>query len=209
MQGMSAADMPSLVGAETRDKTGSTPMTADLRALDKLVPVMQRLSIPPPIWISPPSRGVGYWTISSHVQDRPRRVTYLVDPERAVVESAPGFGDLNIVDQVVNVGVAAHEGQLFGRLNQAILLLNAAALLLLSASATLLWWSRRPAGSLGAPPPSTDTGFSLPLMAAIAALAIALPLFGLSLMLMLAVERMLLRRFRSARLWLGFGPFEV
>lgn len=84
-----------------------------------------------------------------------------------------------------------HEGQFFGRLNQAILLLNATALLLL-ASATVMWWRRRPGDALGAPAPMARPRFSAILLVAILALSASLPLFGLSLLLVLVTERTLL-----------------
>jgi uncharacterized iron-regulated membrane protein len=45
--------------------------------------------------------------------------------------------------------------------------------------------------------------FSALLLVAILALSALLPLFGLSLLLVLAAERTLLRRLPSARRWLG------
>ncbi len=102
--------------------------------------------------------------------------------------------------------IATHEGQLFGRLNQIILLLNAACLLLMAASAVVMWWSRRPADVLGAPPPAARPRFSALLALSIAGLTLLLPLFGLSLILVWLAERLILRRIPGARDWLGLQP---
>ena len=51
------------------------------------------------------------------------------------------------------MGISAHEGHLFGWINQAIGVFTALSLILVSVSAVILWWSRRPEGILGAPKP--------------------------------------------------------
>jgi len=209
MPGMTADEMTAMSPAATEEGRPEERQTADLQALDKVIPVAARLRPPPPVWISPPAEGLRDWTISSHIQNRPLRVTYTVAPDSGAVTGTDDFADKNIVDKVVNVVIAAHEGQLFGRLNQAILLLNAACLMLVAISAAVMWWRRRPAGRLGAPPPAAQPRFSALLTAAIVALALLLPLFGLSLLLVLAIDRTLLRRFPAARSWLGLAPHEV
>lgn len=136
-------------------------------------------------------------------------MTYSVAPDRGVVTSKHGCADLNVVDRVVNISVAAHEGQLLGWLNQAILLLNAAGSLVLTVSATVLWLRRRPGKSLGAPAPTSRPSFSVPLVLAIAVLAVLLPMFGASLVLVLVLDRTFLRWLPSLRHWLGLRPIEA
>jgi len=208
MPGMTAAEMLAMSPAANQEGQPAQRLTADLQALNKLIPVAAALRPPPPVWISPPAQGLRDWTISSHVQNRPLRVTYTVDPDSGVVTGADDFAAKNIVDKVVNIVIAAHEGQLFGRLNQAILLLNAACLMLMAISAAVMWWRRRPADRLGAPPPAAQPRFSALLAITIVALALLLPLFGLSLLLVLAIDRTLPRRLPAATRWLGLAPRE-
>lgn len=205
MPGMTAAEMAEMSPA-AQEARSEERLAVDLQALDKLVPVAARLHIPRPIWISPPAPGIRDWTISSQVQNRPLRVTYTVAPDSGVVTGIDDFADKNIVDRVVNVMIATHEGQLFGRINQAILLVVAAALVIVTISATVMWWRRRPAGMLGAPPEAAQPQFSTLLTVAIAALSLLLPLFGLSLALVLMIDRMLLPRLPGVRCWLGRAP---
>lgn len=188
---------------------GMDPAGTALKALDELLPLAVGLQVPRPVWISPPAQGSEDWTISSHAQNRPLRVTYTVAADGAGVTATQLFGNLNIVDKVVNVSVAAHEGQLFGWINQAILLLNAVGILLVTVSATVMWLRRRPSHSLGAPPPTSRPTFAAPLVIVIAALAMLLPMFGLSLLVVAAVERTFMRRLPAVRRWLGLAPPEV
>jgi len=206
MPGMSGAEMAAMAPAAHAPHEGQAGGPGpDLRPLDTMVALSARLPVPRPLWISPPARGLMDWTISSHVQNRPRRVTYTVDPANGTVTGRTGFGDQNIVDQVVNVAIASHEGQLFGRINQAILLLNAAGLLLVAISAVTMWWRRRPASSLGAPLAAARPVFSCLLAVLIVVLAVLLPMFGLSLLVVLAIERAVLRKLPRTRDWLGLA----
>lgn len=211
MPGMSPGEMASMehsAGAAQPGRSSALSGSA-LNALDTLLPLAVGLQVPRPVWISPPARGTEDWTISSHAQNRPLRVTYTVAADGAGVTATQVFDDLNIVDKVVNVSVAAHEGQLFGWLNQAILLLNALGVLVVTASATVMWLRRRPSHSIGAPPPTSRPHFAAPLVIAISALAVLLPMFGLSLCLVLAVDRIFIRRLPAARRWLGLLPPEI
>lgn len=145
MPGMTAEEMAAMSPSPSETQATEGQPTPDLQALDKLVPVAASLHAPRPVWISPPAAGLRDWTISSHVQNRPLRVTYTVAPDSGLVTGTNDFASQNIVDKVVNVAIATHEGQLFGRINQAILLLTAAGLVLVSVSATVMWWRQRPA----------------------------------------------------------------
>jgi uncharacterized iron-regulated membrane protein len=213
MPGMSAAEMaamaPSSGAVHAHAQEGAVQ---DLGPLDRLVPLAGRLNLARPVWIAPPPAGARDWSISSHAQNRPQRITYSIAPSTAAVTAVQGFADQNIVDRVVNVSVAAHEGQLFGRANQAILLLNAIGVILITVSGTVMWWRRRPARSLGAPPlpARTSVGPAVPpsLAALVLVLALLLPLFGASLLLVLLLECTLLRGLPSARRWLGLTPRE-
>ena len=74
---------------------------------------------------------------------------------------------------------------------------------LVSISAAVMWWRRRPTGSLGVPPEGARPRFSALLLVTVVVLAVLLPLFGCSLLLVLALDRTLLPRHPAARRWLG------
>lgn len=197
MPGMSASEMAAMTGGAP--VSGSAP---DVSALDRLVPLAARLHPPRPIWIVAPAAGERDWTIESHIQDRPQRITFLATPDGRVT-GISDFAGQNVVDQVVAVTTATHEGQLFGRLNQAVLLLTAASLIMVSVSGTIMWWRRRPAKVLGAPSPVAHAGSAPMLAVLIVALALLLPLFGLSLLLVLAADAAVLPRLPAFQHWLG------
>lgn len=99
------------------------------------------------------------------------------------------FGGKHIIDQVIGVGLAAHEGQLFGPLNQALGVLTALGLITLCASAFVMWRRRSPAGVLGAPPPIPDARIGAGLAVMILVAAVLLPVLGASLVILAVIER--------------------
>lgn len=158
-----------------------------------------------PVMVLPPhaaqpvggSTGAG-WTAKSEPQNRllARQVTY--DPATGIETSRSGWTDQHVIDRIVNTGVAWHEGQLFGWANQLIGLLTAIALLETSVVGVLMWLRRRPAGIVGAPA-KVDAPVPRGAIAAIVALGLLLPLFGISLMAMLLIDRLQLAIWRSQR----------
>jgi uncharacterized iron-regulated membrane protein len=89
-------------------------------------------------------------------------------------------------------------------LNQVLGLFTAAGLWLVCISAIVMWWRRRPAGSLGAPaPPVARQPLAIGVFVVVVLLGVLLPLVGVTLLIVWAVERTLLRRWRAARDFLG------
>jgi uncharacterized iron-regulated membrane protein len=184
-------------------RRGSATVPKDLAAVDRIVAAVAPLELAPPVLISPPDAGGEDWSVKSMTANRPWRVNLTVNGQSGEITSRQSFGDRHLVDRIVAVGIAAHEGQLFGWPNQLLGLFTAAGLVLLSVSGVILWWRRRDTGVLGAPKQASNPKWSWSLTAAIALLALYLPLFGVSLILVLAIERLVLSRIPVVRDWLG------
>ena len=161
----------------------ATPVT-----LDEIVRRVDALHLDPPVRIYLPSEQQPHWRVRSETQNRPRVREIEFDAHGSLLRD-DGFARKPLVDRIVGIGIAAHEGQLFGPANQALGLLTALGLVTLSVSAIVMWWRRRPEGELGVPAPRV-TGFRIgpALGAAIAALAVLLPVFGASLVMLTLVN---------------------
>ncbi|MFT8542974.1 PepSY-associated TM helix domain-containing protein, partial [Acetobacter sp.] len=118
-----------------------------ISGLDTVVRTASTLSLPAPVIITPSG---SLWTVRSDTQNRPLRESMTVTPDGHVVKQET-FAEKGLMDRIIGYGVAAHEGQLFGKMNQTINLLVAMGLLMMSSAATILWLKRKPEGSLGAP----------------------------------------------------------
>jgi uncharacterized iron-regulated membrane protein len=175
-------------------------------SLDAMIASVRARDLPPPVMIAPPSATSASWMARSDTQDRPRRVTLTLDAATGAVVGRRGFSDSHPIDQAVGYGIAAHEGQLFGVANQILALLTTSGLILVCVSGYVMWWKRRPKGQLGAPAAPADRRLGWGLAVIIVAFALFLPVFGISLILIGAVEGLILRRIPSVRRWLGLQP---
>ncbi|ESQ89626.1 peptidase [Asticcacaulis sp. AC460] len=174
----------------------------DLTYVDGMADMARGLDLPPPVILSAPAKG-NLWKLSAEPGSPTERVSLMVEPQMLEVISRESFEDKKVVDQVVGIGIAAHEGRLFGWLNQLLGLLTAIGLLTLCVSAVVMWWQRRPNDALGAPALLPDERLGPGLSTLILVLAICLPVLGISLVAIAIIERLILRRISAARAWLG------
>lgn len=173
-----------------------------LTPLDRLAPIVADLRLAPPVLITPPMQGRA-WGVRSDAANRPLRTTLTLDGETGAILTRRDFNQRHAIDQAIGYGVAAHEGQLFGGLNLLLSLLTALGLILLCVSAAWMWLTRRPPGVLGAPDFIALPGFSLVVAGGVVLLAVLFPLLGVTLLTLLVLERLVLRRIPPARAWLG------
>jgi uncharacterized iron-regulated membrane protein len=185
-------------------KRGGVALPLDAYSgIDRMVPSVAAQHLAYPVLITPPMKVGGVWGAQSDAQDRPLRVNLTLDPKTGAVLTREGFGQKPLVDRIVGVGIAAHEGQLFGWPNQLISLITATGLFTAACSALVLWWRRRPDGVLGAPIPAGPPRFATGLLAIVLILGVLLPLLGLTLVLVFLVERLVLRHIPGVARWLG------
>ncbi len=194
------------VGHGGGGRRSAVELTADdLASLDIVAAVVTPLRLEAPVVLAPAPGGNGRWTAKSTTANRPRRVDLVVDGASGEIVRRDDFATKHPIDKVVAVGIAFHEGRLFGWPNQLLLLVTAVGLVLVCISAVWLWLRRRDPGRLGAPPPGIPPRRSVPLVATVVGLGVLLPLFGLSLLAVLLLERVVLRRVTPVKTWLGLA----
>ncbi|WP_448664593.1 PepSY-associated TM helix domain-containing protein [Sphingomonas sp. CJ20] len=172
-------------------------------AIDRVVARTYPLGLAAPVMVTPPATPGAPWAVSSEAANRPLRTSVSIDGESGAIVSRRDFAQRHWVDRVVGYGIALHEGALFGLANQLLGTLTALLLATLSVSGAVMWWRRRPHGRLGAPPALSRPRMGWALAGAVTLLGIAMPLFGATLLLALAIERIALRHWASARRWMG------
>jgi uncharacterized iron-regulated membrane protein len=177
-----------------------------LAPLDRLVPRVAELRLPEPAFVSPPTGREQPWTGRSDTQDRPLRTELTLDPATGRVLTRTRFHDKPVIDKAVDYGIAAHEGHLFGLANQLLNLTMALGLITLSVSGVIMWWRRKPESTLGAPRAAAPKPVAIGFVALLVGFGVLLPMLGLSILAVLAVETLILRRLPGARRWLGLRP---
>lgn len=182
----------------------TTAMTAV--SLGRIVAEAKSERLPFPVIVTPPGAGrkaTKVWTVRSDTQNRPLRVTITYDPMTGRLLTRETFADKHVIDRVIGYGVAWHEGQLLGAVNQVVGVATALMLVTLSVSGFVMWRRRKPVDGLGAPPASAAKARLGGLAVIVPGLAVFLPLLGLSLAGVWLVERLVLARVPPVARWLG------
>ncbi|MBV1692028.1 PepSY domain-containing protein [Novosphingobium sp. G106] len=160
-----------------------------------------------PVIVTPPdpagTNGIFAWTVRSDAQNRPLQMTITYDAGTGREIAREGFADGHIADRIVGYGIAWHEGQLFGWLNQLIGVLTAIGLIVMAISGFILWRRRKPEHGLGAPPPAKFTERMGIVVAIALVLAAVLPLLAASLVVLWLFERLALPHLPRVAAWLG------
>ena len=187
-----------------------------LVGLSDMVAKAKLENLPHPVFVKPPGAPERFgpptpmaWTIKSEAQNRPLNRSITFDVATGQEMSRTDFADKHVIDQAVNYGIAWHEGQLFGWINQLIGVLTALGLITLVISGFMMWRQRKPVDALGAPiapaVPQKIRGVAV----IIAVMAILLPLLAMSLLALWLFDRLLLPRLPAFALWLGVRPAQM
>jgi uncharacterized iron-regulated membrane protein len=186
------------------DMMAMAPAATDA-SLDAIYATAIRQNLAAPVLLAPPARGQTAWMAKSNAQNRTAQRSVAISAATAEPVGEAGYGQKHVIDRIVGFGISAHEGQLFGPLNQALGVVAALGLITLCVSAFVMWRKRAPDGVLGAPPPIPEARIGWGLGAMILIAALLLPVLGGSLIVIALVERLALSRWPAARRWLGLA----
>jgi uncharacterized iron-regulated membrane protein len=171
--------------------------------LNAIVARAYQLKLAHPVWVAPPSSRTAEWTAKSNTQNRPLRAEAYFSAQTGELINYQHFSQRHVIDRVVGIGVAAHEGQLFGWFNQLLGLLTTLGLIVISISGFIMWRKRAPDGVLGAPPAVPEAKIGKGFVAIILIAAVLLPLLGISLIVIFLLEKIIFSHWAHARNWLG------
>jgi len=143
------------------------------------------------------------WTVKSDAQNRTLRATISYDAATGKELTREMFAGRHPIDKAVGYGIAWHEGQLFGLINQLIGVATALALITLMVSGFVMWRRRKPEGQLGAPPLPATPAKMRGVVVIMLVLAALLPLLAASLFLLALFDRIILPRLPRLAEWLG------
>lgn len=148
-----------------------------------------------PMTVALPSADDGVFSVIGFAFDAPTdERTVHVDQYGGEVVSTYGFEDYPTLAKVVAHGIGLHEGRSFGYWSMAGSTLMCLLVIASCVTGPLMWWKRRPSGSLGAPRGRMPLRGTPLLLVGLVALGIFLPFFGLSLLVVLLLDQLVIRR---------------
>ena len=123
------------------------------------------------------------------------------------MRSAYGYDDYPLLAKVVSQGIGVHEGRSLGGWTMALAAAFCLGVIALCVTGPLMRWRRRPSGPRMCAPRGRLPVRSSPVLAiGLVALAVFLPVFGVSLVVVLLLDRFVLRRVPALRDFFGSAP---
>ena len=146
----------------------------------------------------------GVYSVIGYAFDAPSdEKTVHIDRYGGQVVSTYGFDDYPALAKVVSQGIGLHEGRSLGLWSFWGSALMCVAVIFMCLSGPLMWWRRRPRGGaqLGAPRGRMPIRETPVLAVLLVALGVFLPLFGISLVAVLLLDQLVLRRVPALGRW--------
>ncbi len=199
-------DVPWAQGAtEVPSSTGQGDAVADV---DTAVAVADREGLRHPYTVALPAADDGVYSVMGYAFDDPTdERTLHVDRFDGEVVSAYGYEDYPLLAKAVSQGIGLHEGRSLGTVNFWASAAFCVAVLAMCVTGPLMWWRRRPAVTNGsgtrAPRGRLPVRATPWLAALLVALGVALPVFGVSLVVVLVLDQLVLRRVPALGRWFG------
>lgn len=167
---------------------------ADERAsLDQLISVVKTNGATGDLYIRFSSRDaiINIRDDHPHAQDN---LYFKLDAQTGNLVTKATWADFSLIPKIVALGVDLHQGTLFGLANQIVNTVMALGLIWLSVSGFVLWYQRRPSEAGLSAPPRRSMQWTLGLKCSAVVVCIVLPLLGLSVLLITALDFVFGRR---------------
>jgi uncharacterized iron-regulated membrane protein len=176
--------------------------------IDTAVQVADARGLRHPMTVAVPEDGEGVFSVIGYAFDDPTdERTVHVDQYGGGVVATYGYADYPLLAKVVSQGIGLHEGRSLGLVSFWATALFCVAVMFMCVTGPMMWWRRRPRRQPGVPRSMGAPRGRLPIKATpllafgLVALGVFLPLFGLSLIVVLLLDQLLLRRVPRLRAW--------
>jgi len=212
--GLPQVRAPELVAAPVEVPFGVRPV-----GVDRVLQLARAEGLTGELRVSAPTAPDRPYTVAEVSPGLPiRKDAITVDPYTAQVTERIGWEDYPFLARVVELGVQAHTGTLFGVANQVVLVLIVIATIVVILLGYRMWWRRNPYGEARlpeAPPPALrglTPAIGVPVVLVTVVLAWLMPAFGLGLVAFVVVDLLigaLRRRQERLRRTVGAGALLV
>jgi uncharacterized iron-regulated membrane protein len=154
-----------------------------------------------PYTISMPVGGTGVYTLSTSHSVPGNNATLHIDQYSGAVLTDVRFDDYGLMAKAITLGIALHEGRLFGVANQVIGLITCIGVILLAVSSYVMWRKRKPSGNLGAPNKAKNMRSTVGVLFIMLVAGVIMPLVGLSILVVCILDLLLIRRIQPLKRW--------
>jgi len=176
---------------------GYTPVS-----INDVVSIAEREGIDPSYTVYIPEDEKGVYTLSAFPAKAQNEVTMHLDQYSGAVLADYRFDHYGIGGKIVALGITLHTGTQFGFINQLTNLFICLGIILVVMSGFYLWLKRKPKKEMGAPKAPSILKMKLFLLLMIV-LGILFPLVGVSLIVILLLDWLVIKRIPALNKFLG------
>lgn len=203
-------------GAVTKDVAENVPWAAENvpvpssvnnqyvpLTLNEAAGIAEMRGIQKPYTISMPQGEAGVFTIAASHSKPFDNATLHVDQYSGAVLTDVRYADYGFMGKAITLGIALHEGKLFGLANQLLGLLLCIGLIGMMVSSLIMWRKRKPQNGLGAPSRNVDIKIKRAVTIIMLLLGLVMPLVGISIIVVLILDKLVFVRIKRLKAWLG------
>ena len=201
-----ATDVPwALADSEVPTSDPDQGEDRNVANVDTAVLVAEQEGLRHPMTVALPGEDAGgVYSVIGYAFDAPSdERTVHVDRYGGQAVSTYGFDDYPLLAKVVSQGIGLHEGRSLGLWSFWGSALMCLSVIFMCVTGPLMWWRRRPrgAGRMGAPRGRMPLRSTPLLVLGLLGLAVFLPVFGISLLAVLVLDQLVLRRVPALAGW--------
>lgn len=196
-----AKDVP--WASENLDVPASVKNENGILTIDSVKALAETQNIAKPYTISYPQGETGVYTIATSQSSPTNNATIHVDQYSGNILSDVRFNEYGIVAQAIELGIALHEGRLFGLANQIIGLIVCLGLIFICINSFIMWRKRKPNGKFGAIASANNKKITTTIFFIMLALGILMPLLGISIIVVFLLDKFVISRIKPLNAWLN------
>ncbi|MGE8203596.1 PepSY-associated TM helix domain-containing protein [Heyndrickxia sp. NPDC080065] len=172
-------------------------------SLEDVTYIAQSENMKKPYTISMPQGEKGVYTVSASDTKPSESATMHIDQYSGAVLSNVTYNQYGVLAKMITVGIALHEGRLFGLANQIIGLIVCLGLIGIVISSFIMWRKRKPNGKFGSPSRANDPKVMRTIFFMMLAMGVIMPLVGISIILVYLLDRFIFMKIKPIKAWLG------
>lgn len=172
-------------------------------SLEDVTYIAQSAKMKKPYTISMPQGPKGVYTISTSDTKPNDTATLHIDQYSGSILTDVRFADYGMMAKAITIGIALHEGRLFGIVNQIIGLLVCFGLVGIIISSFIMWRKRKVNGKLGSPSRPKDPKMVKTVFFIMLAFGCIMPLVGISIIVVFLMDRFIFMKIKPLKVWLS------
>ncbi|MVO98377.1 PepSY domain-containing protein [Paenibacillus sp. N10] len=192
------ADVPWAAGNMPVPQSGASHGTPTI-PVEEVMRTVEGSSVHSGYTITMPQGDKGVYTVAVFPKFPKDQATLHIDRYSGEILADLRFANYGPLAQAIEIGIALHEGRYFGLPNQILGAIACMGLIGISLSGVIMWWKRKPAGRLGAPARPKERKFYKSIAIIVIGFGIFFPLVGVSLLAVLAIDWLVIRRVRKVK----------